>query len=223
MTPMSLDPLESISRELDVSDACEALLDIGIPREDLVQTLERIGSGKSLGFRRKWNLYREVVNTIRGESAFLKTFLAVDTERRRKALQSLSLLYLFQEVNYRDRLILLTKFILAQINPLGNVEMRREACDMVREFIRHPDREVRNATFRGITFEVARLRLKGGGWYVEPLIDLLVETLKEDRETREYLRRESMEVYYTKEQRDVVDDLLVAVSLSLSSEHREEI
>jgi len=219
---MSLDRLESMSRELGVADACEQLLAIDIPREDLIKTLERIGSAKGQGIRRKWNLYREVVNTIRGESAFLDSFLAVDIERRRQALQSLRLLYLFEDVNYRDRLILLTKFILAQINPLGNAEMRQTACGMVRDFIRHPDREVRNATFRGITFEVARLRLKGGASYVEPLVGLLVETLKEDQETREYLRRESMEIYYTKEQRDVVDDILVAVSLALSSGSDEE-
>ncbi|MDX1764919.1 MAG: hypothetical protein R3231_11415 [bacterium] len=220
---MSQDRLESMSRELGVGDACKQLLAIGLPREDLVATLERIGLERDRGFRRRWNFYRELVNTIRGESAFLKSFLSVDIERRREALKCLRLLYMLEDVNYRDRLILLTKFILAQINPLGNAKMRQAACDMVQEFILHPDREVRNATFRGITFEVARLRLKGGHWYVEPLIDLLVSTLKEDKESREYLRRESMEVYYTQEQRDVVDDILVAVNLSKPSEQDEEI
>ena len=72
-----------------------------------------------------------------------------------------------------------------------------------------------------MTFEVARLRQKGGGWYVQPLIEMLIETLRKDPETREYIRNESMEVYYTQEQRDVVDDILVAVALSLSSKKQE--
>jgi hypothetical protein len=111
----------------------------------------------------------------------------------------------------------LTKYILAQINPLGNPEIRDQAIRMIREFICHKNTAVRDATFRGMTFEVARLRQKGGDWYVKPLMEMLIETLCKDSETREYIRTESMEVYYTQEQRDVVDDILVAVALSLSN------
>jgi hypothetical protein len=136
-------------------------------------------------------------------------------------MATLRSLYTVEALNYRDRLILLTKYILAQINPLGNPEIRNQAIQMIREFICHKNSAVRDATFRGMTFEVARLRQKGGDWYVRPLIEMLIETLRKDPETREYIRNESMEVYYTQEQRDVVDDILVAVALSLSSKRQE--
>jgi hypothetical protein len=214
---MNRDPINLICRELGFSESCDSLLSIGIPGEDLLKTLHRIQTGKARSANRRWNLYREIINTIRGRSVFMTRLLSVEVADRKKALDTLRALYLMEPLNYRDRLILLTKFILAQINPLGNAEIKQYAVEMVEEFLHHENSEVRNATFRGITFEVARLRLKGGEWYVRPLIEMLVNILKDDAETREYIRTESMEVYYTKEQRDVVDDILVAVALSLSS------
>ncbi len=213
--------IESLSRKLQLTGECRRLSEIGIPAEDILLTLQRLYKWQMTSSKRRWNCYREVVNTIRGSSVFLTNFLSVDPLLRKKMFSALHALYLIPDLNYRDRLILLTKFILAQINPLGNPEMRQYAAEMVREYVLHKNREIRNATFRGITFEVARLRLKGGQWYVQPLVDMLVETLREDPETREYIRRESMEVYYTQEQRDVVDDILVAVTLSLYSDAKE--
>lgn len=213
--------IQKISRELQLTGECQRLSDIGIPAEDILLTLQRLDKWQKTSSRRKWNCCREVINTIRGSSVFLTNVLSVDPMLRKKMFSALHALYLMPGLNYRDRLILLTKFILAQINPLGNPEMRQLAVDMVREYVLHKNRAIRNATFRGITFEVARLRLKGGEWYVQPLVDMLVETLREDPETREYIRRESMEVYYTQEQRDVVDDILVAVTLSLYSDAKE--
>jgi len=213
--------IESLSRKLQLTGECQRLSDIGIPAEDILLTLQRLYKWQMTSIKRRWNCYREVINTMRGSSVFQTNFLSVDHALRKKMLSTLHALYLMPDLNYRDRLILLTKYILAQINPLGNPEMRKLAIDMVREYVLHENREIRNATFRGITFEVARLRLKGGEWYVQPLVDMLVETLREDPETREYIRRESMEVYYTQEQRDVVDDILVAVTLSLYSDAKE--
>ncbi len=213
--------IQTLSRKLQLTGECRRICKIGIPAEDLLVTLQRLYKWQMTSSRRKWNCYREVINTIRGNSVFLTNFLSVDTAVRKKTLAALHALYLIPDLNYRDRLILLTKFVLAQINPLGNPEMRQLAIDMVREFVLHADREIRNATFRGITFEVARLRLKGGEWYVQPLVDLLVEILRENPETREYIRRESMEIYYTGEQRDVVDDILVSVTLSLNPGAKE--
>ncbi|NOY52602.1 MAG: hypothetical protein GXP58_03160 [Deltaproteobacteria bacterium] len=213
--------IETLSRKLQLSGECRRIFNIGIPEEDLLLTLQRLYKWRMTASMRKWNCYREVINTIRGNSVFLTNFLSVDLSVRKKMLAALHALYLIPDLNYRDRLILLTKFVLAQINPLGNPEMRQLAINMVREFVLHKNREIRKATFRGITFEVARLRLKGGGWYVQPLVDMLVETLRENPETREYIRRESMEIYYTREQRDVVDDILVAVTLSLSPDRKE--
>jgi hypothetical protein len=205
--------IEKLGQDLNLTAECNTLVGIGIPAQDILRTLERIHRWRVSAFKRKWNFYREVVNTIRGNSLFLSAFLSVDPEPRKRMLETLRLFYVMPELNYRDRLILLTKFILAQINPLGNVSIRQKAVAMVREFVLHEDMEIRNATFRGITFEVARLRMKGGEWYVQPLVDMLVQTLRDDPKTREYIRKESMEVYYTQEQRDVVDDMLVAVTL----------
>ncbi len=205
--------IRALCAALAISQECETLLRCGLPAGDLLSTLQRLHAWSFSPSKRRWNLFREIVNTIRRESNFLNSFLSVDLAARKKCLDTLQLLYEMTSLNYRDRLILLTKYILAQINPLGNSELREQAEQMVRKFIRHKNPEVRNATFRGITFEVARLRQKGGSWYIQPLIDMLVDVLREDAESREYIRAESMEVYYTQEQRDVVDDILVAVAL----------
>lgn len=217
----TLDRIEALCREYGTGKECETLLAYALPPEDILTTLQRIHDWHLGSAKRKWNLYREIVNTIRHESVFFSQFTSTDTEERKKCLESIRFLYEIHALNYRDRLILLTKYILAQINPLGNPEIRGQAIQMIREFIRHRNPEVRNATFRGITFEVARLLQKGGQWFVQPLIDMLVDTLREDPATREYIRTESMEVYYTQEQRDVVDDILVAVTLSLSSKRED--
>lgn len=215
-----LDRIITLCRMHGVTEECEALLSYGLPPRDILTTLQRIQDWRLSAAKRKWNLYREIINTIRHESVFSRTFLSWDPGERKACMKTLGALYQVEALNYRDRLILLTKYILAQINPLGNPEIREQAGRMIQEFIRHKNPEIRNATFRGITFEVARLRQKGGEWYVQPLIDILVETLREDAETREYIRKESMEVYYTQEQRDVVDDILVAVALGFSSQHQ---
>jgi hypothetical protein len=218
MSRETLERVRDFCQTQGISEECEALLGYGIFPEDLLTTLERIQRWSLESSMRRWNLYREIINTIRNDSVFLKSFLSIDCEKRKRCMATLRSLYQVEPLNYRDRLMLLTKFILAQINPLGNPEIREQAAQMIREFITHPNGEVRDATFRGMTFEVARLRQKGGGWYVQPLIDMLVEALQKDPETREYIRTESTEVYYTQEQRDVVDDILVAVALGLSSE-----
>jgi hypothetical protein len=212
-----LDKLKDLCRKLGTTSECEALLNDGLFPEDLLATLQRIHEWQRGSEKRKWNLYREIINTLRHESVFFDKFLSVDLKERKRCMQTLQSFYQIDSLNYRDRLILLTKFILAQINPLGNPEIKEMAIQMIQKFIRHENTEVRDATFRGMTFEVARLRQKGGDWYVQPLIDMLVDTLCTDHETREYIRTESMAIYYTKEQRDVVDDILVAVALNLSS------
>jgi len=215
------DRIRTLCRDLGVTAECRQLSDYGLPAVDLLTTLERIREWRRAQGRRRWNLYREVINTIRHDSRLLRGFLSTDLAERRRCLATLGSLYTVAALNYRDRLILLTKFLLAQINPLGNAEMRAAAEAMIRDFIRHRDPGVRDATFRGITFEVARLRQKGGAWYVQPLIDLLAGVLREDAELRAYIRKESMEVYYTAEQRDVVDEILVSVALGFS-ENRSE-
>ena len=213
--------IRSLCQELGVTAQCRDLLAWGLPAEDLLATLERIHGWRRGQGRRRWNLHREVINTIRHESRLLRGFLSTEIAERRSCLATLGALYTAEPLNYRDRLILLTKYLLAQINPLGNAEMRAAAEAMIRDFIRHPDPGVREATFRGITFEVARLRQKGGGWYVQPLVDLLADVLREDPALRAYIREESMEVYYTAEQRDVVDEILVAVALGLGRDRPE--
>lgn len=221
MSDEILDRIKALCRELGIQKECDALLSYGLTPEDLFTTLQRIHEWHLGSLKRKWNLYREIINTIRHESHFLTAFLSRDIQERKRCMATLRSLYTVEALNYRDRLILLTKYILAQINPLGNPEIRNQAIQMIREFICHKNSAVRDATFRGMTFEVARLRQKGGDWYVQPLIEMLIETLRKDPETREYIRNESMEVYYTQEQRDVVDDILVAVALSLSSKKQE--
>ncbi len=216
-----LDRIKALCQAHGISKECETLLAYALPPEDILTTLQRIHDWHLGSVKRKWNLYRELVNTIRHESVFFSQFVSMDIEKRKKCLETIRSVYEIDALNYRDRLILLTKYILAQINPLGNPEIRGQAVRMIREFIRHKNPEVRNAAFRGITFEVARLRQKGGEWFVQPLIDMLIDALSEDPATREYIRAESMEVYYTQEQRDVVDDILVAVALSLSSKKQD--
>ena len=209
--------IRTLGQAHGISKECTELLSYNMASEDILLTLERIHDWSLSQSKRKWNFYREIINTIRHDSVFFNTFLSTDLEKRKQVMGTIRSLYQVDALNYRDRLILLTKYILAQINPLGNPEIRERAIKMIQEFIRHKKMEIRNATFRGMTFEVARLKQKGGAWYVQPLVDMLVEILKEDTETREYIRTESMEAYYTQEQRDVVDDILVAVALSLSA------
>ena len=221
MDEKTLNKIQALCRVHGVSKECETLLAYLLPPEDILITLQRIHDWHLGSIKRKWNLYRELVNTIRRDSVFFSRFLSTDIEKRKKCLSTIQSIYEIDALNYRDRLILLTKYILAQINPLGNPEIREQAVRMIREFIRHKNPEVRNATFRGITFEAARLRRKGGEGFVRPLMDMLVDALREDPATREYIRSESMEVYYTQEQRDVVDDILVAVALSLSSKKKD--